>query len=87
MNYVSRKSASDVKTLLQKRRFKKRVKSGVFAENCVQKDSAIWVSRNIYCMLLVSLESSGHDRSCGIFHFKIGLQVFESRRVEHGMKS
>ena len=38
MNYASRKNPSGVKTLLQKMRFKKRVESSVFAENCVQKD-------------------------------------------------
>ena len=87
MNYVSRKNASGVKTLLQKMRFKKRIESGVFAKNCVQKESAVRASRNICAMLYISLESPWRELLNGIFHFKIGSLVFEWRRVEHGMKS
>ena len=70
------KNASDVKTLLQKMRLKKRVNSGVFGENCVQKDSAVRASRNICAMLFISLESPWRELLNGIFHFKIGSLVF-----------
>ena len=43
INFASRKNPSGVKTAIAKMRFKKRVKSGVFAENCVQKDSAVCI--------------------------------------------
>ena len=76
MSYASLKKPSGVNTLLQKMRFKKRVESGVFAENCVQKDSAVWASRNLCVMLFISLESPWRERLNSSFHFKIGSRVF-----------
>ena len=51
-------------------RLKKRVESGVFAENCVQKDSAaylVWASRNICAMLFILLESPWRELLNGSF--------------------
>ena len=58
----------------------------IFAETFVQKDSCASEMKH-WNNVFMLLDIPRHESLCSIFHFRIGVSVFEWQQVEHNVNS